>query len=44
MNGDEQVVAGSLTTKIMGRSGRFVPDGVKAAMHGKMAEPGSADK
>jgi short-subunit dehydrogenase len=44
MNGDEQVVAGSLTTKLMGRSGRFLPDSVKAAMHGKMAEPGSAEK
>jgi short-subunit dehydrogenase len=44
MNGDEQIVAGSLTTKLMGRSGRFVPDSVKAAMHRKMAEPGSAEK
>jgi uncharacterized protein len=42
MNGDEQVVAGSLSTKVMGRSGRFVPDSVKAKMHRKMAEPGSA--
>jgi uncharacterized protein len=42
MNGEEQVVAGSLTTKLMGRSGRFVPDSVKAEMHRKMAEPGSA--
>ncbi|HEY0632232.1 MAG TPA: SDR family NAD(P)-dependent oxidoreductase [Thermoleophilaceae bacterium] len=44
MNGEEQIVAGSLTTKLMGRSGRFVPDSVKAAMHRKMAEPGSAKK
>jgi uncharacterized protein len=44
MNGDEQVVAGSLTTKLMGRSGRFLPDGVKAELHRKMAEPGSAKK
>jgi short-subunit dehydrogenase len=44
MDGKEQVVAGSLTTKIMGRSGRFVPDSVKAEMHRKMAEPGSAKK
>jgi uncharacterized protein len=42
MNGEEQVVAGSLTTKIMGRSGRFVPDSLKAKAHAKMAEPGSA--
>jgi len=41
MDGKEQVVAGSLKTKIMGRSGRFVPDKAKAAMHRKMAEPGS---
>jgi uncharacterized protein len=44
MNGEEQIVAGSLTTKVMGRSGRFLPDGVKAEMHRKMAEPGSAKK
>src|SRR3954470_11611508 len=44
MNGDEQVVAGSLTTKLMGRSGRFVPDGLKAELHRKMAEPGSAKR
>jgi short-subunit dehydrogenase len=44
MNGDEQIVAGSLTTKLMGRSGRFVPDSVKAEMHRKMAEPGSAER
>jgi short-subunit dehydrogenase len=44
MNGEEQIVAGSLSTKVMGRSGRFVPDNVKAKMHRKMAEPGSAKK
>jgi uncharacterized protein len=43
MDGKEQIVAGSLSTKVMGRSGRFVPDRAKAAMHRKMAEPGSAD-
>jgi len=41
MAGEEQVVAGSLTTKLMGRSGRFLPDGLKAKAHAKLAEPGS---
>ena len=39
MTGKEQVVAGSLKTKVMGRSGRFAPDGVKAKMHRQLAEP-----
>ena len=43
MEGREQVVAGSLTTKLQGRSGRLMPDSVKAKMHAKMAEPGSAE-
>jgi uncharacterized protein len=41
MAGEEQVVAGSLTTKLMGRSGRFLPDGLKATLHRAQAEPGS---
>jgi short-subunit dehydrogenase len=44
MEGREQIVAGSLSTKVMGRSGRFVPDRVKAAMHRRMAEPGTGKK
>ncbi len=44
MKGEEKVVAGSLSAKLMGRSGRFVPDSVKAKMHRAMAEPGSAKK
>ncbi|MBV9714855.1 MAG: SDR family NAD(P)-dependent oxidoreductase [Solirubrobacterales bacterium] len=42
MNGDEQVVSHSLKTKLQGRGGRLMPDSVKAEMHRKMAEPGSA--
>lgn len=44
MNGDERVVSASLKTKVMGRSGRVLPDSVKAELHRKMAEPGSAKK
>jgi hypothetical protein len=42
MAGKERVVSASLTTKVMGRAGRFVPDSVKAEQHREMAEPGSA--
>jgi short-subunit dehydrogenase len=42
MAGDERVVAGSLSTKLQGRASRLIPDSVKAGMHSKMAEPGSA--
>jgi short-subunit dehydrogenase len=41
MAGEERVVSASLATKLQGRVGRFVPDSVKAKMHGRMAEPGS---
>jgi uncharacterized protein len=41
MNGDERVVAGSLSTKVQGRGSRLMPDSAKAAMHRRMAEPGS---
>jgi short-subunit dehydrogenase len=43
MNGDEQIVAGSLSTKLQGRGSRFIPDRAKSAMHRRMAEPGSGD-
>jgi uncharacterized protein len=43
MRGEGQHVAGSLTTKLQGRTGRFVPDAVKAKAHEKLAEPGSGD-
>jgi short-subunit dehydrogenase len=42
MNGDERVVSASLSTKLQGRGGRFMPDKLKAKMHSRMAEPGSA--
>jgi uncharacterized protein len=42
MNGDERVVSHSLSTKLQGRGSRFIPDRAKAAMHRRMAEPGSA--
>jgi len=43
MNGDERVVAASLSTKLQGRGSRLMPDRMKAAMHRRMAEPGSGD-
>src|SRR3954465_10227172 len=43
MAGKERVVSHSLKTKVQGRASRFMPDKAKAAMHRKMAEPGSAD-
>jgi short-subunit dehydrogenase len=42
MAGKERVVAHGLSTRLQGRAGRFIPDSVKAAMHRRMAEPGSA--
>jgi uncharacterized protein len=42
MAGKERVVSHSLKTKAQGMGSRFIPDSVKAAMQGKMAEPGSA--
>jgi uncharacterized protein len=42
MDGKERVVAASMSTKLQGRGSRLLPDSAKAAMHRKMAEPGSA--
>jgi len=42
MEGEERVVAASLSTKLQGRGSRFLPDSPKAEMHRRMAEPGSA--
>jgi short-subunit dehydrogenase len=42
MAGDERVVSASMKTKLQGRASRVLPDSVKAGMHRKMAEPGSA--
>lgn len=44
MAGKERVVSHSLKTKVQGRASRLMPDSVKAEMHRKMAEPGSADE
>ena len=44
MAGKERVVSASMKTKLQGRAGRLMPDRVKAKMHAKMAEPGSADE
>ena len=41
MAGEKRVVAASLSTKLQGRGSRLLPDGAKAAMHRRMAEPGS---
>jgi short-subunit dehydrogenase len=43
MNGDERVVAASMSTKLQGRFSRAMPDSVKARMHESMAKPGSGD-
>jgi uncharacterized protein len=42
MKGKEKVIAGSAKTKIQGAASHVLPDAAKAAMHRKMAEPGSA--
>ena len=42
MNGDERVVGGGLQTKAQAVANKVLPDSVKAGMHRKMAEPGSA--
>jgi short-subunit dehydrogenase len=44
MEGKERVVSSSLATKLQARASRFIPDSAKAALHRKMAEPGSAEK
>jgi uncharacterized protein len=43
MAGKERAVSASLTTKLQGRGSRLLPDSAKAAMHRRMAEPGSGD-
>jgi short-subunit dehydrogenase len=42
MSGDDRVIAHSLATKVQGVGSRVLPDSVKAVMHRRMAEPGSA--
>ncbi|MFH9010796.1 SDR family NAD(P)-dependent oxidoreductase [Streptomyces sp. NPDC017943] len=43
VRGDTKVVTGSLKTKVQGLAGKVLPDGVKAAAHRRMAEPGSGN-
>jgi len=43
MAGKERAVSSSLSTKLQGRGSRLLPDSAKAAMHRRMAEPGSGD-
>ena len=42
MDGDERVVSHSLKTRAQGIGSRVLPDSVKAEMHRRQAEPGSA--
>jgi uncharacterized protein len=45
MAGDDKVIAGSFKNKVEGGLGaRILPETVKASIHRKMAEPGSAEK
>ena len=44
MEGKERAVAASLSSRLQGRGSRFMPDRAKAAMHRRMAEPGSGKK
>jgi short-subunit dehydrogenase len=44
MAGKEKVVAGSVKNTMQAASARVMPDAAKAAMHGKLSEPGSGDK
>ncbi len=43
MAGKDRVVGGSLKTKVQEAAGKAMPDKLKAAMHRRMAEPGSGD-
>ncbi|MBC3191068.1 SDR family NAD(P)-dependent oxidoreductase [Pseudonocardia sp. C8] len=42
LDGREKVLAGSLSTRATGAATAVLPDSVKAAVHGRMAKPGSA--
>jgi uncharacterized protein len=44
MAGEERAVSHSMSTKLQGRTGRFIPDRAKAELHRKQAEPGTAKK
>jgi uncharacterized protein len=44
MAGKDRAIAASFSTQLQGRGSRFLPDGLKAWMHRRMAEPGTARK
>ena len=44
MAGKDKVVAGSVKNKVQAAAARAVPEPAKAAMHGRLAEPGSASR
>jgi hypothetical protein len=44
MAGEEQVIAGSLKTKLQGAAAKAMPSAVNTEQHRRIAEPGSADK
>jgi len=44
MAGKDQVVAGSLKTKLQGAANEILPETAKAAAHRSLAEPGSGEK
>jgi short-subunit dehydrogenase len=44
MKGDDHVVAGSLRNRAQAVAAKVLPDTVKAELHRRMAEPGSADR
>lgn len=44
MKGEDRVFSASMKTKAQGEMARFMPESVKAKMHEKKAEPGSAYK
>ena len=44
MAGKDQIVAGSIKTKIMGAASKILPDTLNAEVHRQLTEPGSAHK
>jgi short-subunit dehydrogenase len=44
MSGRERVVSHSLSTRLQGHGSRLMPDRVKAALHRRMAKPGSGKR
>jgi uncharacterized protein len=44
MAGDDHVLAGSLKVKAQGMASEILPETVKAGMHRRLAEPGSAER